>query len=80
MIVKILDAACELGITCKVDDETGYWENRNIEELAITIRQHNVLIAALTGELKDDLALWGIASTQSPIFDYPNFEYLEAEG
>jgi hypothetical protein len=80
MIVKILDAACESGITCKVDDETGYWENRNIEELATTIRQHNVLIAALTGELKDDLALWGIVSTQSPIFDYPNFEYLEAEG
>jgi hypothetical protein len=34
----------------------------------------------LTGKLKDDLAAAGIVSTQSPIFDYPNFEYLEAEG
>jgi hypothetical protein len=93
LIVKMLDAACELGITCDVSDETGYWENRNIEELARIIRQHNVLIArkcprgfspvahfaALTGKIKDDLAEEGIVS-QSPIFDYPDFEYLEAEG
>jgi hypothetical protein len=69
----------ELPITCDVSDETGYWENRNIEELARIIRQHNVLIAALTGKIKDDLAEEGIVS-QSSIFDYPDFEYLEAEG
>lgn len=80
MIVKMLDAACELGITCSVIDETGYWEHRNIEELAKIVHQHNLLIAAFTGKIKDDLATEGIVSTQSPIFDYPNFEYLKAVG
>jgi hypothetical protein len=39
----------------------------------------NLLIAAFTGEMKDNLAARGLVS-ESPIFDYPNFEYLEAEG
>ncbi|MFK0732756.1 MAG: hypothetical protein ACFKPT_00145 [Gloeotrichia echinulata GP01] len=80
MIVKMLDAACELGITCSVNDETGYWEHRNIEELAKIVHQHNLLIAGLTGKIKDDLAAEGIVSAVAPIFDYPNFEYLEALG
>ncbi|BAY21714.1 hypothetical protein NIES2100_14710 [Calothrix sp. NIES-2100] len=80
LIVKMLDFACELGITCDITDETGYWEHRSIEKLAEILHQHNILIAAFTGQLKDDLAAKGITSTQSPIFDYPNFEYLEAEG
>ncbi|WP_017743909.1 hypothetical protein [Scytonema hofmannii] len=80
LIVKMLDAACELGITCDVSDEAGYWENRNIEALTSIIGQHNVLIAALTGKIRDDLAVMGNIPTLSPIFDYPNFEYLEAEG
>ncbi len=29
-IVKLLDAACELGINCEVTDEGGYWENRDV--------------------------------------------------
>jgi hypothetical protein len=80
VIVKMLDFACELGITCDINDETGYWEHRSIEKLAEILHQHNILIAAFTGKLKDDLADKGITSTQSPMFDYPNFEYLEAEG
>ncbi|KAF3884790.1 MULTISPECIES: hypothetical protein [Nostocales] len=80
LIVKMLDAACELGITCDVTDEGGYWENRNIEELVSNIRQHNILMAALTGQIKDDLAVLGNIPILSPIFDYPNFEHLEAEG
>ncbi|MDJ0734580.1 MAG: hypothetical protein QNJ47_11035 [Nostocaceae cyanobacterium] len=80
MIVKILDAACKLGITCDVHDETGYWDNRNIEELTTIVHKHNVFIAGFTGQFKDNLAAAGIDSTQSPIFNYPNFEYLEAEG
>ncbi|MEA5598624.1 hypothetical protein [Rivularia sp. UHCC 0363] len=80
LIVKMLDAACELGITCDVSDESGYWDNRSIEELAETIRQYNGLMAAFTGEMKDHLDAAGITSTKAPIFDYPNFEYLEADG
>jgi hypothetical protein len=80
LIVKMLDFAGELGITCDITDETGYWEHRSIEKLAEILHQHNILIAAFTGKLKDDLAAKGIVSTQASIFDYPNFEYLEAEG
>ena len=74
LIVKMLDYASELGITCDVSDESGYWDNRSIEKLPAIIHQHNVLIAAFTGKIKDNIAV------QSPILDYPNFEYLEAEG
>ncbi|MDZ7959288.1 MAG: hypothetical protein RMY34_15630 [Aulosira sp. DedQUE10] len=80
LIVKMLDFAGELGITYDVSDETGYWDNRSIEKLSTIIHQHNVLIAALTGKIKDNRDVSGIVSTQSPMFDYPNFEYLEAEG
>jgi hypothetical protein len=79
LIVKMLDGTCELEINCNVSDETGYWEHRNLEELVKILRQHNLLIAAFTGEMKDNLAARGLVS-ESPIFDYPNFEYLEAEG
>ncbi|WP_207714325.1 hypothetical protein [Scytonema sp. UIC 10036] len=80
LIVKMLDVACELGITCDVSDEGGYWEKRNIEKLVSNIRKHNILMAALTGKIKDDLAVIGNIPVLSPIFDYPNFEHLEAEG
>ncbi|MBD2778756.1 hypothetical protein [Iningainema tapete] len=80
MIVKMLDEAQKLGITCEVTDESGYWDNRNIEELAGVIDKHNMLMAAFTGKVTDDLEKSGINSVQAPIFDYPNFEYLEAKG
>lgn len=80
MLVKMLDEAQKLGITCEVSDESGYWDNRNIEELVAIIDKHNVLLAAFTGKLKDDFNKLGIDSTHSPIFDYPNFEHLEAKG
>jgi hypothetical protein len=75
LLVKMLDFAGELGIICDVSDESGYWYNRSVEKLTAIIHQHNILIAAFTGKIKDN-----IISTQAPIFDYPNFEYLEAEG
>lgn len=78
LIVKMLDAACELGINCDVTDEGGYWDNRNIEGLTKTIHEHNVLIAGFAGQLKDKLAADNITSIEASIFDYPNFEYLEA--
>lgn len=78
-IVKLLDAACELGITIQVTDEGGYWEKRDIEAFVTVLRKYNGLVAAFTGEMRDKLADAGLSS-QSPIFNYPNFEYLEAEG
>lgn len=58
----MLDAARELGITCDVTDEGGYWDNRNIQELTSTIRQYNILMAGFAGQLKDNLAADNITS------------------
>jgi hypothetical protein len=52
MLVKMLDEAQKLGITCEVSDE-GYWDNRNIEELVAIIDKPNVLLATFTSKLKD---------------------------
>ncbi len=80
MIVKMLDAAQKLGITCEIDDESGYCNNRNLEELTAILNKHNLLMAAFTGNLKDDLEKSGTVSVQASIFDYPDFENLEAKG
>jgi hypothetical protein len=34
-------------------------------------------MAALTGQLRDGL---NVGEVKAPIFEYPNFEYFEAEG
>ncbi|MEM6753499.1 MAG: hypothetical protein AAF630_11065 [Cyanobacteria bacterium P01_C01_bin.38] len=80
LIVKMLDAACELGIDCDVSDEGGYWDSRDIEKLTSTIGEYNTLIAGFAGKLKDNFDALGATSIEASIFDYPNFEYLEAEG
>ncbi|MBW4493599.1 MAG: hypothetical protein KME26_11050 [Oscillatoria princeps RMCB-10] len=76
MIVRMLDEAQKLGILCEVLDEGNYWETRQIEKLVETLRKYNVLIAGIAGHLKDSQEEGSIAS---PIYNYPNFEYLEAE-
>lgn len=80
LIVKMLDAARELGITCDVSDEGGYWDSRDIEKLTSTIGEYNALIASFAGKLKDNFGALNATSIEASIFDYPNFEYLEAEG
>lgn len=77
MLVRMLDEAQKLGIVHKVSDDSGYWEKRDVRELAYTIHHNNVLMAALTGQLRDGL---NAGEVKAPIFEYPNFEYLEAEG
>ncbi len=79
MIVKMLDAANELGIVSDVSDEGGYWDKRDLQGLTSTIRQYNIMMAGFAGKLKDNLAADDINSIEASIFDYPNFEYLEAQ-
>lgn len=76
MIVRMLDEAQKLGILCEVSDEGNYWDTRQIEKLVETVSKYNVLIAGIAGHLKDSQ---GEGSIASPIYNYPNFEYLEAE-
>ena len=81
LVVQMLDIAQDLGILKSVDDEGGYWESRNTQTLSQSVGNYNALVAGVVGGLKTLLTQEGIeAKTQAPITDYPNYEYLEAEG
>jgi hypothetical protein len=75
-VVGLLDHAIKLGLSADVTDESGFYEDRNVEELAAEVVRWNKGIAAFTGELKDLLGD-GFAAE---ITRFPNFERLEAEG
>ncbi len=74
-VVALLDEAIRLGIDVDVADDSEYWRHRDDERMLRTLREWNGLIAAVGGMLKDR-----IADVQSPIFEHPEFEHLEAEG
>jgi hypothetical protein len=73
-IVALLDAAAELGLLVKVEDECGYWEKRDPTALAEEVGQWNTAIAGWAGRMKDMLG----GGAVSEIAKYPNFEHLEA--
>lgn len=70
-----------LGVTVTIKDEGGYWPGRHEAKLLGECGQMNRMVAALGGALKD-AADDGetVARMQSPIFEHPQFEKLEAEG
>mgnify|MGYP000400550557 CR=1 FL=1 len=73
--VKILDRI-QLDLPdIKVTDESGYADHRDETRLRKEIRRWNGLVAGVAGQLRDA----GHAA-ESPIFDHPEFEHLEAEG
>lgn len=74
-VVKLLDAAADLGILKEVHDEGDYWEKRDIKALAAEVGDWNSMIAGWAGRLKDSFGD-GVASE---IAKYPNFEHLEAK-
>ncbi len=78
-IVELLDAAAELGLDVKVNDESQYWDKRDRDALARELHRWSTLMAAFTGQLKD--ALGGEhGRVQAAMTDFPDFEHLEAEG
>ena len=74
-VVKLLDAAAEIGILKEVSDEGDYWQKRDIKALAAEVGDWNTMIAGWAGRLKDSFGD-GVASE---IAKYPNFEHLEAK-
>jgi hypothetical protein len=76
LVIKMLDAANKLGILHEVSDEGGYWEKRDAQALAREVGDWNCMIGAFAGQLKD---LEGEA-LEAEIFNFPNFEHLEANG
>jgi hypothetical protein len=75
-LIKLLDQAARLGLTVDVLDEGRYWDERDAQALAREIGQWNELVAGLGGTMKDALGD-GVAG---PIFQYTDFEHLEARG
>ncbi len=75
-VIRMLDQAKAMGILEAVQDESHFWDNRDVKGLVETVGQWNAHIAGLVGQYYDRLG--GILS--APITEYPNFEHLEAEG
>jgi hypothetical protein len=78
-IIAMLDKAKELGCLASVNDESDFWQQRDLEQLARKVGSWNEMVAALAGKLRD-LAGSAPTSVESPIAAYPNFEQLEAAG
>ena len=77
-VVRLLDAAGELGLKPDVLDESGYWKHRRVEVLVEEIGRWNQGTAALVGRIKDMLG--GGKEVQSEITRFPDYEHLEAKG
>ncbi|MCC6682237.1 MAG: AsnC family protein [Phycisphaeraceae bacterium] len=75
-VVSMLDFCQTLGILDTVNDESGYWERRDRQALIQEVERWNRRIASFYGQAKDTLK----GNLVSPIGQYPNFEWLEAEG
>ena len=74
-IVKLLDAAAEIGILKEVSDEGDFWEKRDLKALVTEIGDWNTMIAGWAGRLKDSFG----DGLVSEIAKFPNFEHLEAK-
>lgn len=75
-VVKLLDHAASLGLVKEVNDEGGYWTNRDVEKLASEVGDWNTMIAGWAGRLKDAFG----GQVVSEIEKFPNYEHLEAKG
>lgn len=52
-VVRVLDLAKQLGILSEVNDEGGYWENRDLRALTQTVGQWNAVVARQIGQFKN---------------------------
>lgn len=74
-LVKLLDAAIEIGFEVTVFDETFYWETRDEARLLHEVGKMNRIVAAFAGRLSD--AMGESPRLAAPIFQHPRFERLE---
>lgn len=68
------------GVGVEIMDEGDYWPGRNPDALRKKLATYNGIVAGLAGAMKDAAEDDGGPSIQSPIFEHPEFERLEAEG
>jgi len=78
LVISLLDYLKKSGdlISLEVFDDTGYWDDRNEENLERFHQESQEFLAALAGVLLDS----GTEAVKAPILDNPKFEHLEMEG
>jgi len=80
-VVDLLDGFRRLGLGITINDEGDYWPGRSLTALRRNLDEMNGVVAAAAGALKDlDESKNGVSGVESPIFQHPDFERLEAEG
>jgi hypothetical protein len=78
-VLALLDLCEELGILGSVCDPSSYRDHLNPEQLVSCVSEANLFTAAAIGSLKDALETHRY-STEAPILERADFEYLEAQG
>jgi hypothetical protein len=73
-LIQLFDAAESIGFQVRVSDESGFYNDRDLNRLQSEVESWNKLIAGFVGKLKDSLP----GSSEAPILEFPNFERLEA--
>lgn len=78
-LVAALDIAQSLGFGVTVQDETGYWESRDTDQLVRAVTHMNRLIASFAGQVTDAVRDAGADSRgiEAEIFKHPGFGRLE---
>ena len=75
MVVSILDKIKQLGFIVEVEDEGGYWEKRDINDLVKEVREYNEYMASILGAMKD--ATPTEFKIESPISHFPILNVLK---
>jgi hypothetical protein len=79
-VIKMLDFLKKSSlVTVEVSDEGGYWEGRDLEQLAKEVGEWNAAIAGIVSALRSSEETKGM-TLEAPITLFPNFEHLEAKG
>lgn len=77
--VDLLAEFRSLGLHMKISDEGGYWPDNDEASLRAGVERMNHLVAGMAGALRDASDEEDGTPVQSPIFEHPEFERIEAE-
>ena len=78
-VIAMLDNAKRIGFEVTVNDESDYFEKRDVHGLVKSIGSWDQLLAGFGGALKDAAGNVGM-TIESPIFERKDFEALEMAG
>lgn len=77
-VLAILEHLQQIGFNVQVDDESGFWESRDVAALARTVGQWDAMIAGMAGVFKDMAEVNG-QGFDSAVLGRADFEHLEAQ-